>query len=108
LTIAFNGYPLTTKYHHYRFVAKDDVAVAVPRVPLRLTTLFFTQMMLNRERWRYSYYRKCYIDKTKRFKVELPHAIGGSLDEAAMEAVIVSDLYWPYMKARLATPSRGK
>src|SRR5690349_16177830 len=31
LTVAFNGFPLTTNYHPYRFGAKDDVAVLVPR-----------------------------------------------------------------------------
>src|SRR4051794_9988581 len=31
LTVAFNGFPLTTNYHPYQFGAKDDVAILVPR-----------------------------------------------------------------------------
>ncbi len=100
LTVAFNGRPLTTKYHPYTFAAKDDIAVAIPRRPLRLTSLLFIQMMLNRERWRYSYYRKCFVDKLNRFEVMLPD-LNGALDENAMEAAIGSHPYWLYMKSRL-------
>lgn len=46
LTIAFNGRPLTTKYHPYEFAAKDDVAVATPRRPMALTTLLYVKMAL--------------------------------------------------------------
>lgn len=97
-TIALNGSPLTTKYHPYKFSAKDDVAVCNPRSPLRLTTGLFIQTMLNRERWRYSYYRKCYIDKLKRFQVALPHKNGG-LDEAEIRAVVEATSYWKFIEA---------
>ena len=33
LTVAYNGSPMVTKYHPYKFVAKDDVAVLIPSVP---------------------------------------------------------------------------
>ena len=54
LTIALNGRPLTTKYHPYRFAAKDDVAVATPLKSLRLTTLLVVQAMLNRSSLNFS------------------------------------------------------
>ena len=68
LTIALNGSTLTTKYHPYIFAAKDDVAVCVPREPVRLTTQLFVQAMVNRERWRYSYYRKWLSGKTQEIR----------------------------------------
>lgn len=100
LTIALNGGPLTTKYHPYRFAAKDDVAIASPKMPLRLTTLLFVQAMLNRERWRYSYYRKCFMDKLRRFEISLPATNQGELDEGAMASVVMETPYWEYLAPR--------
>lgn len=100
LTIALNGSPLTTKYHPYIFAAKDDVAVCIPRKPIRLTTQLFVQVMANSERWRYSYYRKCYLGKLKRFKVVLP-AVNGEPDEDMMGRMITTSPYWGYLSKRL-------
>jgi hypothetical protein len=98
LTIAFNGMnTLTAKYHPYEFAAKDDVAVCMPRTPLRLTTELFIQMMINRERWRYSYYRKCFTDKLRRFTIQLP-AKKDALDEDTMQAVVQAAPYWDYIR----------
>jgi hypothetical protein len=98
LTIAFNGMnTLTAKYHPYEFAAKDDVAVCNPRAPLRLTTELFIQMMINRERWRYSYYRKCFTDKLRRFIVQLP-AKKDALDEDTMQTVVQAAPYWDYIR----------
>ena len=47
ITIAYNGQPLTTKYHPYVFAAKDDVAVCIPKQKWRLSTLSYIQYMLN-------------------------------------------------------------
>jgi type I restriction enzyme M protein len=61
VTVAFNGsWPLLSKFHAYEFGAKDDVAVLIPRVPLRQETLIYVAAMLNRMTWRYSYGRKCF------------------------------------------------
>lgn len=72
LTVAFNGRALTTKHHAYEFAAKDDVAVCFPRRPLNVATELFIKFMLERERWRFSYYRKCYREKLRRLRVLLP------------------------------------
>ena len=102
LTIAFNGMnTLTAKYHPYQFAAKDDVAICLPRAPLRLTTEIFVQMMINRERWRYSYYRKCFADKLRRFEIYLPATKEGSPDEDTMQAVVTAAPYWDYIQARV-------
>lgn len=100
LTIAFNGSTLATKYHPYKFATKDDVALCEPRQTLRLSTEIFIQLMMNRERWRYSYYRKCYMEKLKRFSVPLPVKHGG-LDEDAMAMILESNPYWQFVKTRL-------
>jgi len=100
LTIALNGSPLLTKYHPYEFAAKDDVAVCTAKNPLRLTTLLFIQVALNRERWRYSYYRKCYMDKLRRLRLLLP-AANGELDEDTMEKVWDNTPYWAFLRHRL-------
>jgi hypothetical protein len=103
LTIAFNGMnTLTAKYHPYTFAAKDDVAVCVPKTPMRLTTELFIQVMLNRERWRYSYYRKCFLDKLERVQVSLL-AKAGTLDEDTMERVVEGTPYWSFLRARLGS-----
>ncbi len=99
-TVALNGRPLTAKYHPYRFSAKDDVAVCISRFPVQLTTEMFILAMLNRERWRYSYYRKCYIDKLRRFRVPLP-AKNGGIDEAAIQGMVGSTPYWNYIQTHL-------
>lgn len=100
LTIALNGRPLTTKYHPYQFVTKDDVAVCLPRTPLQLTSELFIQAMLNRERWRYSYYRKCYIEKLHRFRLNLP-VKNGAIDEDAMKVMVEATAYWKYIQSHL-------
>jgi len=106
LTIALNGSPLATKYHPYRFAAKDDAAVCIPKQALRISTLLFIQMALNLERWRYSYYRKCYMDKLRRFRVMLP-INGKGLDENAMARIFEDAPYWGYLNNRLITCMEG-
>lgn len=103
LTIAFNGMnTLTAKYHPYQFAAKDDVAVCSPRVAMQITTELFISVMLNRERWRYSYFRKCFIDKLERVKILLPTTPEGILDEDTIARVIQATPYWTFLSARLA------
>jgi hypothetical protein len=102
ITIAFNGEnALTAKYHPYRFAAKDDVAVCHPKSPLLPTTELFIQTMVNRERWRYSYYRKCYSDKLRRFQVGIP-AKNGAIDEETIRQVVEASPYWAYIQSQVA------
>src|SRR5258708_33287079 len=104
LTIAFNGMnTLTTKYHPYRFATKDDVAICIPRNPLRTSTLFFIQVMMAREQWRYNYYRKCFMEKLRRQSVALP-ARNGSVDEDTIHVVVASSPYWDYLEKRFSQP----
>lgn len=100
MTIAFNGATLSAKYHPYKFAAKDDVAVCTPKEPHRLTTLLFIQLMLQRERWRFSYYRKCYREKLERVTIPLPSR-NGKIDEDAIENVMRATPYWKYLHKQL-------
>jgi len=72
LTVAFNGTPLTTNFHPYKFGAKDDVAVLVPIKPMANSLLIYTAALLNAKRWRYSYGRKCYREKLNNVSLVLP------------------------------------
>ena len=88
LTIAYNGQPLTTKYHPYRFAAKDDVAVCIPKRKLRVSTLVFLQYILNRQRWRYSYGRKCFKGKLSRLQLHVPLNDKNEIDEDVIEKIV--------------------
>lgn len=101
LTIAFNGSPLTTKMHPYAFGAKDDVAVAIPKSGLPVEALIFIQAQLNAERWRFSYYRKCFCDKLGRTTVELPVGNDGKLDLSFMVRAVRAQPYWWFLAPRL-------
>jgi type I restriction enzyme M protein len=101
LTIAFNGTPLTTKLHPYRFAAKDDVAVATPKQELPVAALIFVQAAINAERWRFSYYRKCFMAKLRRTTVTLPIAEDGQLDVPFMEAAVKAQRFWWFLEPRV-------
>lgn len=100
MTIAFNGSTLSAKYHPYTFAAKDDVAICFPKNKLRLPTLLFIQLMLEREKWRFNYYRKCYKDKLERVSVSLPMT-DGKIDEKGIEGLMKTTPYWEFLKNRL-------
>lgn len=107
LTIAFNGRPLTTKIHPYAFGAKDDVAVAVPRETWPPEVLVFLAGSLNAERWRFSYYRKCFREKLGRFEISLP-AKGGVIHTDYMQQAVRAQPYWWFLQPRLKDWSPGK
>ena len=98
LTIAYNGQPMTAKYHPYDFAAKDDVAVCIPKNRVKLSTLIFIQFMLNRERWRFSYGRKCFREKLSQMSIDLPVDKTVELDENGMEGMLENTSYWDYLK----------
>jgi type I restriction enzyme M protein len=102
LTIAYNGKPLTTKIHPYDFATKDDVAVAIPKSPFTPEMLIFIQAALNAERWRFSYYRKCFREKLKRLSLELPVRRDGKLDVEFMQSAVRAQRYWWFLAPRLS------
>jgi type I restriction enzyme M protein len=90
ITCAYNGQPLTAKFHPYKFGAKDDVAVLIPQNEMNDITLIYVAAMLNRMQWRYSYGRKCFREKMKLLKLPVPVIEVGdqqSIDEKTIEAL---------------------
>lgn len=102
LTIAYNGSPLTTKLHPYRFAAKDDVAVAIPFDDHPVEALIFIVAALNAERWRFSYYRKCFQAKLGRLLIKLPVDDNGEMDIDWMVSAVRAQPYWWFLAPRLA------
>jgi hypothetical protein len=76
-----------SKFHPYTFGAKDDVAVLVPRATLQDSTLFYVAAMLNRNTWRYSYGRKCFKEKLRKFAIAVPVNQDGTIDEGVIVAL---------------------
>jgi len=89
ITVAYNGwYAFTSKFHPYSFGAKDDVAVLLPKTDLSDKTLIYIASLFNRERWRYSYTRKCFKNKLKTVEIELPATEDGEVDEAKIADIL--------------------
>lgn len=97
LTIAYNGQPLTTNFHPYKFSAKDDVAVCLAKKKLKLSTLIFIQLVINSEKWRYSYGRKCFKEKLSQVNLSLPIANNGEPDEKIIEEIVRNTSYWHFL-----------
>jgi len=102
ITVAYNGLPLTTKFHPYRFGAKDDVAVLRPLEPMQDATLLYVASQLNMLVWRYSYGRKCYRQKLQNVRVLVPLVSSNGavqIDEQATAALLPKpvDAYIPKM-----------
>lgn len=97
LTIAYNGQPLTTKYHPYKFATKDDVAVCIPKQRFKTTTLIFIQFIINMEQWRFSFGRKCYKEKLSCMYLNVPITETGKIDENAIEKLVSNTSYWRFL-----------
>jgi hypothetical protein len=93
MTIALDGSTLSAKFHPYKFAAKDNVAICTPKSPMSLATLSLIIVMLKREQWRFSYYRKCYKEKLKRVTITLPATISGTVDEDAIVSIVKTTPY---------------
>ena len=104
LTVAYNGQPLLTKYHPYRFAAKDDVAILIPKKQIAVSTLLFIQMMLNQETWRYSYGRKCFREKLSRMSILLP-VENKEVAQPFIKRLIANTDYWSFLAKTLEPPT---
>jgi hypothetical protein len=86
LTVAYNGsWPIMSKFHPYKFGAKDDVAVLKPRYAMGELSLLYIAALLNRMTWRYSYGRKCFKEKLEQVELPIPVTNGDArIDEAKL------------------------
>lgn len=100
ITITGDGsYPLTAFYHTYSFGAKDNVTVCIPKPDMPFSVLFYILFIINNERWRFSYGRKCYSGKLEKLKFSLPIDNNGKLDKKYMEKTVTSSSpYWKHLK----------
>jgi len=108
LTVASDGTPLTAFYHCYNFAAKDNVIICKPRKDMKLSTILFVALQLNRMRWRFNYGRKCYSQKFEKIKVFLPIK-EKEIDEDYIEKLCESCYGWKelrqFMQRRLNSAS---
>ena len=61
------------------FIVTDNVVLLNEKNPLKLTSLYFIQFMINQVRWRYSYGRQCYKTKFAETEIILPIKENGEL-----------------------------
>lgn len=93
ITIASDGQPLTSYYHYYSFVAKDNVIIGIPKRDYRFTTMLFFTTQINSLRWRFSYGRKCYLNKIHKIRIFLP-VTDRAIDENYIEYLFKSSQSW--------------
>ena len=79
ISVASNGTPLTSYYHPYEIVPKDDVFVCNPPDDFPLPSIFYTITALNAITWRFSYYRKAYLNKLDKISIHMPIAAIGEI-----------------------------
>lgn len=112
VTVAYNGSPLTAKYHPYPFGAKDDVAVLIPRKKGAIAQVtdaleVFAVAAIETMKWRYNYGRKCFKGKMLELEIPLPVKPGTDDDGATIyeidtdliESVVASVPYWKHIAA---------
>jgi type I restriction enzyme M protein len=100
ITIASDGQPLATYYHYYPFVAKDNVIVGIPSRPYRFATLLYFVAQLNSLRWRFSYGRKCYLNKKHKIRIFLPYR-NDAIDEDYIEYLVKTSPSWSTLQKLL-------
>lgn len=98
ITIASDGMPLTSFYHFYPFVAKDNVLICKPKDLYKFETFLFITTQLNNLRWRFSYGRKCYENKVHKIKIFLPFSSDGTIAEEYLSALIKGTKNWKILE----------
>jgi len=99
ITIASDGsWPMSSFYHTYKFAAKDNVIVCRPNKNLSTKAILFITAQLNSQIWRFSYGRKCYLNKTDKIQIPLPVNPKGDIDFTTIDAIIDSCQVWDDLK----------
>jgi len=92
VTIASDGKPLTSFYHQYEFAAKDNVVVCIPNDRLKLHTILYIIAKINAQSWRFSYGRKCYMNKLDKIEIQLPVKINNEIDQEKIDSLFQYEL----------------
>jgi type I restriction enzyme M protein len=103
VTVASNGTPLTSFYHPYETVVKDDLFICAPPAWMTPATIFYVITALNRLTWRFSYYRKCYLNKLDKIAVPMPVDANGDIDQKWIAAVAQSCDGWNQLVKAMPT-----
>lgn len=100
VTIASDGsWPMSSFYHPYKFAAKDNVIICRPNKNLNYSAILFITAQLNSQIWRFSYGRKCYLNKTDKIQIPLPINPKGEIDFKTIDAIINSCQIWNDLKS---------
>lgn len=103
VTVAANGTPLTSFYHPYEIVPKDDVFVCKIPGSFPLGSAFYVITALNAVTWRFSYYRKAYLNKLGKISIYMPVTASGEIDHAWLAGVAESCDGWQQLKGAMPT-----
>lgn len=84
------------------FIATDNVLICNPKRQLRITTLFFIQLMINLQKWRFSYGRQPYKRIFSKTEIFLPIRENGEIDEDYLEKLVTNYYGWSMIEEKLA------
>jgi type I restriction enzyme M protein len=101
ISVASNGTPLTSFYHPYEIVPKDDLFVCKVPDNFPLTSIFYIITALNWVTWRFSYYRKAYFNKLDKISIYIPVTSSGKIDHRWLASVAESCDGWQQLKAAM-------
>ncbi len=108
ITVTSDGAPLTAFYHPYVFTAKDNVIIFEPGSDLKYSTIFYIVTEINRIKWRFSYGRKCYLNKIDKVKIFIPVKGDGSIDQDYIEDIVNTLPGWHLAKQALSLLAGGE
>lgn len=83
------------------FISSDKVAILTPKDEQGLSVMYFFQLAIDYESWRYSYGRSCFKSKLQDLEVYLPVTASGELDTEYMKWAIESTEYWAYLSSNV-------
>lgn len=105
ITIASDGsWPMSSFFHPYSFAAKDNVIICKPNKELFINNkldfkfILFITAQLNSQIWRFSYGRKCYLNKTNKIQIPLPIDENGKIDLITLHKIVDSCQVWNDLK----------
>lgn len=84
-----------------KFIATDNVLILKPKKPLRSTTLFFVQLAITLQKWRFSYGRQPYKRIFEKTMIYLPVKTNEEIDEDYIERLVVNSYGWNEVRETL-------
>jgi hypothetical protein len=87
------------------FMATDNVLICYPKMPFRITTLFFIAFMINKQKWRFSYGRQPYKRVFSQLDIIMPVKINADklpeIDEEYIEKLLRNCYGWNAIEREL-------